>query len=45
MTLGVFQGCTKNIKIPIGSPGTQEDWTPEQADRLWAVILEQAVDA
>ncbi len=45
MTLGALQGCTKNIKIPIGSPGTQEDWAPEQADRLWAVILEQAVDA
>ncbi len=44
-TLMFVQGCSTNIKIPHGSPGFTADLTPEQADRLWAVILKQAVDA
>lgn len=44
MALGILQGCSKNIKIPTSSE-TQKDWTPKQADRLWAAILKQAVDA
>ncbi len=42
---GILQGCVTNIKIPKGPPGTQGDWAPEQADRLWGNILKKAVDA
>lgn len=45
LVLGVLQGCSKNIKIPGGTSEAYKDWTPKQADRLWAVILKQAVDA
>ncbi len=44
MILGVLQGCSKNIKIPRGYSEIQSDWTPGQADRLWAGILKQAVE-
>jgi hypothetical protein len=43
--MGIFQGCSKNIQISHGSPEAREDWTPEQADRLWAAVLKQVVDA
>ncbi len=45
MVLGVLQGCSENIKIPNGYSEIQKDWTPRQADRLWADILKQAVDS
>ncbi len=45
MILGFLQGCSKNIKIPGGTSEVQRDWTPKQADRLWAAILKQAVDS
>ena len=44
MLLGVLQGCSKNIKIPKRLSEVYKDWTPEQADRVWAAILKQAVD-
>jgi hypothetical protein len=45
MTLGILQGCSKNIKIPRGYSEIQRDLTPRQANRLWSAILKQGVDA
>lgn len=41
----VIQGCAKNIELTSVMTGAQANLTPQEADRLWSVALEETVDA